>query len=64
MILESRAAHGRVSGVASGSRGWRSQPPENSALGRKGLVPYYGERPDKPAIGRVVDWAREHCIER
>ena len=26
------------------------------------LVPYYRERPDNPAIGRVVDWKREHGI--
>jgi uncharacterized Ntn-hydrolase superfamily protein len=27
------------------------------------LLPYYRERPDNPAIGRVGDWARRHGIE-
>lgn len=27
------------------------------------LLPYYRERPDNPAIGRVGDWARKHGIE-
>lgn len=26
------------------------------------LLPYYRERPDNPAIGRVGDWARKHGI--
>ncbi len=28
------------------------------------LVPYYRERPDNPAISRVVDWKRERGIGR
>jgi len=28
------------------------------------LLPYYRERPDNPAIGRVGDWARKHGIAR
>lgn len=27
------------------------------------LVPYYRERPDNPALGRVTDWARERGLE-
>ena len=28
------------------------------------LLPYYRERPDNPAIGRVGDWARQRGIQR